>query len=508
MVTFLVDAVTSAAQPLATRPLAEFYPDALLIGGDPETPMLTPDGVDPLLSAVGRAFAEHRPLVLSPDAVWLTIAQGLARHIRLHAEQLREQLVEHQGQATLTVTVGDSMPTDRDSWSHVVELFDKALSAETRYSGLFECDFSTSTAVERVAGRVVALDAYAEYFAMWMVCVCGIPSITLTGTVEDWREIRDRVDALADFGLETWCRALAPVIEEFVRAADGGADIAFWQRIYKPADAYGESVITGWITRLYPYLQGGTTYDIPNSMLELPLDEPREVTVDGRRYDGPGISSTMVPATLSRAVINVNDRVAGHNRAVALRAGLVGVAQDEDGSLRPLPGWHLETVTVDIDEVIDRIEREHAVTAAVPRKYWERVGADVAALYRRIGSATLFDGAWRILPWAEHRNVRVSSTGYTEITVMFELADGSCVGALDTIDPGSRSMITHWVRCRVAAAGDPSAPSKARLLGPLSAARVCGTSLPLLLTAALDHGGRITHTETGGLDRLLRRIHR
>ncbi|MGI5501316.1 DUF4419 domain-containing protein [Lentzea sp. CA-135723] len=29
-----------------------------------------------------KAFAEHRPLVLSPDAVWLTITRGIAQRVR------------------------------------------------------------------------------------------------------------------------------------------------------------------------------------------------------------------------------------------------------------------------------------------------------------------------------------------------------------------------------------------------------------------------------------------
>ncbi|GIG87409.1 DUF4419 domain-containing protein [Plantactinospora endophytica] len=79
MVTFPVDAVSSAAEPLPTRPLGQLFDDALVVGGDPALPVLAPNGVHPLLGAVGRAFAEHRPLVLSPDAVWLTIAQGAAQ---------------------------------------------------------------------------------------------------------------------------------------------------------------------------------------------------------------------------------------------------------------------------------------------------------------------------------------------------------------------------------------------------------------------------------------------
>lgn len=89
LVTFGVDDVTPAAQALPTRPLRELYPQALAVGGDPGLPVLPPDGVHPLLGAIGKAFAQHRSIVLSPDAVWLTIAQGVAQHIRLHAEQLR-----------------------------------------------------------------------------------------------------------------------------------------------------------------------------------------------------------------------------------------------------------------------------------------------------------------------------------------------------------------------------------------------------------------------------------
>jgi hypothetical protein len=37
--------------------------------------------IHPLALAVHTAFSEHRPLVLTPDIIWLTIAQGVAQHI-------------------------------------------------------------------------------------------------------------------------------------------------------------------------------------------------------------------------------------------------------------------------------------------------------------------------------------------------------------------------------------------------------------------------------------------
>ncbi|GAA3293153.1 hypothetical protein GCM10020218_069510 [Dactylosporangium vinaceum] len=244
MVTFAVDDVTPAGAPLPVGPVGALFPDALVIGGVPGLAVLAPDGVHPLLSAVVRAFAEHRPLVLSPDAVWLTIAQGVAQHIRLHAEELRPRLVGHAGRKRLALEINGPVPRDAAGWSRLAGSFAELLAAEVHDDALFACDFSTSTDVERTAGRVVLLEAYSPYFSLWLKTICGIPSITLTGTVEDWQRIRARVDAVAGFGLETWCRSLAPIADAFVRAAAGDADRDFWRRICNPVDVYGGDVIT------------------------------------------------------------------------------------------------------------------------------------------------------------------------------------------------------------------------------------------------------------------------
>jgi hypothetical protein len=130
MAVFRVDDVPAVRTRLPARRLAELAGEALAVGGDPELLVLEPDGVHPLLSAVGRAFAEHRPLVLSPDVVWLTIMQGLAQHVRLHAEELRPRLVRHSGRKRLTVTLDGPMPSDARSWARAVEVFARLLSAE------------------------------------------------------------------------------------------------------------------------------------------------------------------------------------------------------------------------------------------------------------------------------------------------------------------------------------------------------------------------------------------
>lgn len=481
--------------------MAETYPDALVIGGEPATRVLIPNGVHPLLAAVGQAFADHRPLTLSPDAVWLTITQGVAQHIRLHAEKLRSDLVSHSGKKELAIAVNGPMPRDAESWRDISESFGKLLLSEAKHADVFECDFTTSTEVDRVAGRVVMMDAYSPYFSYWIRAVCGIPRITLTGTVQDWRKIRERVDRLADFGLDKWCESLVPITDQFARAASGDVDVAFWQRIYNPVDAYGGKLITGWATRFYPYLNYSAALNDPNEMLDLPIDEPKGLTsADQRWYTGPGLRSSAVPATLSKVAIRVNDQAAGENLTVALHAGLVGVTQDDDGALRPISGWHLMTAEPQIDDIVDRILRDHVATAPEPsRRRPVQGSSETVALFERIGTASLFGGAWRVLPIHEHRTV-FRGFDLLSINTVIELADGRTLGE-------ARSRVadeTYWVVGRVVpeVLDGPIQLMNGILLDNSADVPVYGSSLAMLLDVALETGGDISRLETGRLSQL------
>ncbi|WP_239086958.1 DUF4419 domain-containing protein [Catellatospora methionotrophica] len=496
---FPVDDVVQAAEPLPTVPLRELFPEAIAIGGDPDLAVLASNGVHPLLRAVGQAFAEHRPLVLSPDAVWLTITQGLAQHIRLHAEELRPLLVNHTGRQRLEITLDGPEPQDADSWRYLIAQYAKLLDAEVSDAALFACDFTTSTDVERTAARVVLLDAYSAYFSIWLFVGCGIPTITLTGTEQDWRTIRSRIDELPRFGLGDWHRSLAPIADQFVLAACGQADPAFWQRIYNPADAYGGAVTTGWITRLYPYLNERGAAEQPNPLLELPLDEPRDVTAVGRLYSGPGVRPSDVPATLSRVAVNVADLMTGRFRERALHAGVVAVAQDPGGALRPVAGWHLAQARADIDDLLDRIEREHVTTPADgPDGHGP---AEVVAIYQRVSTASLFGGAWQLAPSRWHRQGDVDDL---IVTPVFDLPGGRSICWVRRW----RGQVIHWAICRITEVitdcGNGISVRNFTFDDDPAEVWLYGTSLATLLEVALDNDGDIASLRSGRLTDLLR----
>ena len=57
------------------------------------------------------------------------------------------------------------------------------------------CDFSSTTADERACGQVVIMHALQAYFSYDLVTMCGFPSITLEGTLDDWRALRAKAEA-------------------------------------------------------------------------------------------------------------------------------------------------------------------------------------------------------------------------------------------------------------------------------------------------------------------------
>jgi hypothetical protein len=82
--------------------------------------VLTRGGADhSLVSAVYLAFSDHRPLVLTPDAVWITLAQGFAQHINHHANALRSRVVTHKGTVTLYATTWEL--ANNEDWASVIQ---------------------------------------------------------------------------------------------------------------------------------------------------------------------------------------------------------------------------------------------------------------------------------------------------------------------------------------------------------------------------------------------------
>lgn len=449
---FCVDSVTPCLQPLplqsAKLQFEQRYEKPLLAFSHSDSfEVLKDRGIHPLAAAVHYAFSEHRPLLLSPDIIWMVLAQGFAQHINNCAEKLRSSFVRHSGKKVLQVTVNElSEPhhwaTAIQEWSLQIRDF---VGADLYR--LMECNFSTSTPITRTASHIVMMDAFQQYFDYHCYCICGIPNITFLGTVEDWQSIRERVELMGEYDFRWWTDQVLPICEEFINTAAGNPNQEFWKSIYKPQAIYGGEVITGWLAYLFPYLKDPVTQkpsipvttlpDIRNPILDI---EPEELTVEG------GINPDSLPPGLSRAEVVLNT-LTSPSKQLELVAGFIGIRQHPDtGILEPEIGWAVREGD-DFSSLLDVLQKEHQTN--YPTRWSSLtscagIPGQMIQLLERFDGATLFANSetpWYIRKRQDYeiypviKNERKSS--YAQHFI--DLKDERCIAYIEV-----RGKISDW----------------------------------------------------------------
>ena len=308
----------------------------------PREPLIACDDDHALLTAMCASFYDHFPLRLSPDAIWITLARGFALHVNENAEALRHRFVSHAGKKELTVTRMDFAPGEDNPWPEVFEQFNDQLAENTGgLNELVQADFSTTGPVERAVSNLMAMETFKSYFEYIMYAGCGIPSITLTGTVEDWQKLRTRAERFADYGLEEWIAALDPILAEFVKAKEGKADSEFWKSMFRYNSGSGPAVMTGWANVLFPYFKDQTDKLYSNPYLK---DWQERLAIDDKqhfreRWDDPqGVGIGAVPSCFTSVPLTVF--WGGEETKMRLVGGLLGVSQNEESlEVEPECGW-------------------------------------------------------------------------------------------------------------------------------------------------------------------------
>jgi TonB-dependent SusC/RagA subfamily outer membrane receptor len=292
-------------------------------------------GTNSFYKGMINAFASHRAVVLSPDVIWLLISQGFAAHVNLHSEELRDKIVYHQGKKTLEVESPKHLlyAADEVDWESIFNEFEKQIRSNTKnqIADIITADFSTTGITEKIASQITLMESVKKYFEYKVMTLgCGIPDITLMGTPDDWRKVREKAQSLKGYGLDWWIDQLDPILKQFVDASQGVVDNEFWMEMVGSAQfrltgcgmptGDTELKFDGWFTTFYPYnaygdrITGPITY---NSRL-LPEVVETPFTYEIRDLDG--------------TVIAKYDML--------LYAGIIGLRENPvNGALKPEIGW-------------------------------------------------------------------------------------------------------------------------------------------------------------------------
>ncbi len=386
------------------------------------------DGCHALLSAVHLAFSRHLPLALTPDVIWLTIAQGFAQHANNHQEDLRPLLMRHEGKMLLRAEV--KQVTRQEDWADAANQWTQQIASHIApdLHDTLLCDFSTTTPVIRIASQVVMMEAFQHYFDYAVRCICGIPTITLYGTVGDWRTIRERVERLAPYRLSWWTDRLLPLCDAFIATAEGRPPIQFWQQIYKPKEAYGGDTITGWIADLFPYLLNREERpDVVNPLLCIPRSQLTAEDGLPLRLFPNGLSSVPVSLELGESA----------SAAIPLEflGGFFGVTQDPlTGCVQAEVGWGVQERSA-LTDILEKLAREHTLN---PPRYapgferlvleWVSIPVEFVEMMCHCDGGKLFaetDHPWRLLRSSSFTLHNDRGASYVRFA---DLADGRSIG--------------------------------------------------------------------------------
>lgn len=110
-------------------------------------------------------------------------------------------------------------------------------------------NFSTTTKEDKLVCGSVVMATMKSYFNYVLLAGCGIPSISLDGTVEDWKNIKNRINKFRTYALNEWADMLEAILEQFIRAKNGNVDIVFWDSIcHWKGGLYETPELSGWVT--------------------------------------------------------------------------------------------------------------------------------------------------------------------------------------------------------------------------------------------------------------------
>lgn len=170
------------------------------------------------------------------------------------------------------------------------------------------------------------MDIMKHYFKYTMWLACGIPSVTLHGTSDDWERLLEKARALdaLDIGLDWWLETMIPVLEKLLETYKGHVDEDWWSRVMSKYERYGSGggagtiVYSGWICAFFPY-------DLRGDVVR-------------RRWNENEMKEEQVPKGLSECPFKIDDN--GRESDNVLIAGSCAVCLTEDGlGVQPCIGW-------------------------------------------------------------------------------------------------------------------------------------------------------------------------
>jgi len=305
--------------------------------------LIVPCGNNGLIQTLQECYDNHRPLVLTPDIIWLAICQGVSLHINENYDSLKNVIFTENKPDNIRVR-NDKLEYSSIHWKDLIDSIANRTKKYTKkdYFSFFVSDFSTTTQVEKTAYQITLLESYKKGFKYVGDSGCGIPSILIAGNQDDWKTILQKLNMLDLIGLSYWRKNLEPLILQFIKAAGNNPDPEFWKSIYKNVSEYNAFYISGWIIKFFPYVKTLDTigvYDETHEATKISELLKRNEFLDDNDYMLSTLSTDNFPSGLAKISIEWNNYFKQETKNIEVYSGFMGIKQYWDKSLEPMISW-------------------------------------------------------------------------------------------------------------------------------------------------------------------------
>ena len=325
-------------------------------------------GQDIFFKFMVEAYADHRPIVLSPDIIWNVIAQGFSQHVNNNPEALRDRIVYHEkGKIELSVMTKEELHSPNVKWDELLNTFDNMIAESTKdnLADVMRADFSTTDKTARIVSQMTLMSSVKAFFDYSVIYLsCGIPNITIEGTTDDWEKVLNKTQQLRKYNLDWWVGDLVPILNEFINASKGNVNKVFWRNIVKK-------------DRPEKFVGGGCSWDRPTELdgwflKFMPYDKKGKRTPQKVTYNYKDMPSQVINVDFMYKNLDT-----GTTTPMEMLCGLVGIEIDTiTNAMRPKLGWmvceknkqlEIESLTenpvilTEIPDILQNIEYEPSI---------------------------------------------------------------------------------------------------------------------------------------------------
>lgn len=315
---------------------------------------LVPTKMHGVIEALHYCFAQHRPISISPDIIWLMICQGVAQHIEANAEALRNKIVRHEGKKEIHIRRNDFAKGNKNNpWHEVFPVFVDSIKkyVKTNFYENINTTYTTTNEEAQIAFQITLMSCVNSYFDFWTDTECGIPEFEITGTTKDWVKIKRKVEKLRFLGLDDWIDELMPIIQQFIQASKGKIDKEFWKSIYKLNEDCSDIYVRGWIMKFFPYCYNDENLLVQNKSLK-------------KDYSCNLIKFNTIPGGISKAdfkwCCHPSEQLQADTFNMEFCAGFIGIEQNKQTKmLKPNISWFVKEK--DAKKLINKKDVEYVV---------------------------------------------------------------------------------------------------------------------------------------------------